>query len=211
MESIGVHRLTNHNLMDGIDELMVGLQADIALIDPPWGEGNEKYWHTALAKVDPKTNIIRPPHNEFLDQFFYLLKQWTKPDAFIFVEYGVRWREEIVRRGEISGLHSLSIVEAKYKASSKLLPYDMHIFGHSKKVLSPKMLNELSGRQGFEVARAAMREISSSGQVMLDLCSGLGGFAKVAHEFGLRYFGNEMNPSRYARTEKVLRRYENLQ
>ena len=58
MESIGVHRLTNHNLMDGIDDLMVGLQADIALIDPPWGEGNEKYWHTALAKVDPKTNII---------------------------------------------------------------------------------------------------------------------------------------------------------
>ena len=211
MEEIGSHRLTNKNIMDGLDDLMDGFQADIALIDPPWGEGNEKYWHTILAKVDPSTAIIRPEHNDFLNQFFKLLKKHTKPDSWVFVEYGVRWVDEIIQIGESQGLRSLAVVELTYKAGGKVLPKHMHIFAHTNRPLPAGLVDSMTGLVEFEAMKMVIPKISEPGQIMLDTCSGLGGFAKIAQKSGMRYFGNEMNPQRWGRTKGLLESYANLQ
>ena len=200
------HRATNRNIMDGIDELMRGEVADISLVDPPWGEGNEKYWHTMLAKVDPLTSIKRPSHDAFLKQLMTLLYSHTK--GMIFVVYGVRWRDELIRYASDAGLHSLAVVRGSYVRG----PLDIHFLNKENVELSEAYLQEVSEAQRkrgqkFPKVRVAIKPFATENGILLDPCSGLGGYAKVAADAGMRYFGNEMNPARYRRTVKAI---ENL-
>lgn len=200
------HRVTNRNIMDGIDELMQGEVADISLVDPPWGEGNEKYWHTMLAKVDPLTTIKRPSHDAFLSQLMSLLYRYTK--GMVFVVYGVRWRDELIRYANDAGLYSLATVRASYVGG----PLDIHFLNKEEIELSQDYLQEVAEAeskrgQKFPKVRAAIKPFATKGGILLDPCSGLGGYVKVAADAGMRYFGNEMNPARFQRTVKVI---ENL-
>jgi hypothetical protein len=112
VEQIGRHRISNGDLFDGIAALMGGERAQLVYSDPPWGDGNLKMWYTINQRdngVERREHTIR----EYLDQFFGQVAAHTTGDALIWVEYGLRWRgqllepEELIRLKHITGFSKL--------------------------------------------------------------------------------------------------------
>ena len=203
MHEIGLHRVSQNDIHNGLDDLMEGSQSDITYVDPPWGFGHEKYFHTALLKVDPGTVVPRPVENGFLDTFFQVIYKNSKNMAF--VEYGERWQSEVQRSAEQAGFSSLAIAKVFYKANKKLLPYDLHIFSKVPVSLAPGYVESIEGKVGgAAVSYAALIPFAVKGGILLDACCGQGEFAKTALRLQMRFFGNEFNPARLAKTIKRL-------
>ena len=204
MQEIGPHRLTRDDIRDGLDSLMIGQQADVTYVDPPWGLGHEKSFYTALLKVEPDTTVAQPDHEKFMDSLFSVL--WKHSKNMVFVEYGLRWESEIRDRSDKAGFIHQGIVDAFYKDGGKLRPYQVHVLSKEPVVLTEEYYKDASGRVGGrDVAQAVVRPFVSDGDIMLDPCCGLGNFAKVAVALNLRFYGNEFNPKRLQRTEEFLR------
>ena len=55
---IGQHRLWVGDITDGaVEQLMGGERADVIYSDPPWGPGNQQYWHTMRERgARPRTS-----------------------------------------------------------------------------------------------------------------------------------------------------------
>ena len=71
------HRVRHGNIMDGIDDLMVGNQADFIYSDPPWGQGNLRYWQTMNKKMN-NASPVEIDYEKFLPHFFLLLVNTLK-------------------------------------------------------------------------------------------------------------------------------------
>ena len=69
IEEIGPHRVRVGDLQSGIGDLMHGERADLVYSDPPWGDGNHRYWMTSLRK-DTGITVESPGYQAFLDSFF---------------------------------------------------------------------------------------------------------------------------------------------
>ena len=46
------HKVKNGNIMSGIEDLMLDNKADFIYSDPPWGQGNLRYWQTMNFKMN---------------------------------------------------------------------------------------------------------------------------------------------------------------
>jgi hypothetical protein len=200
---VGEHRVTNRDVTLGLRDLMNGQLADITVVDPPWGEGNEKFWHTMLKKDDPETTITRVPHSEFLPSLLNLLYENSK--NICFMEYGVRWQQEVIEHVQDSGFLHLGVTQCLYKAGGKTLPLDLHIMSKTPIDLPDEYMNSITGTIGFDGSRKALQPFAKEGGILFDPCCGLGGYAKLAKEFKMRFYGNEMNPKRFNETFNVLR------
>lgn len=77
--------------MDSLDDLMGSNLVDFVYSDPPWGEGNLKYWQTMNLKMNPGTLRRDVSLSSFLDRIFDVYLRYTKENALIFIEYGQRW------------------------------------------------------------------------------------------------------------------------
>ena len=201
MQEIGGHRLSQLDINGGIDALMQEDQADIVYVDPPWGAGHEKFFHTVLRKAVPDSNVLLYSHDVFLDSLFRSAVEHTK--NLVFMEYGIRWEAEIQERGIAEGLTSYGVIPVLYKAG-KLLPYHLHIFSKEPVSIPIGYIESITGLIGSAVALAAVTPFAVPGGILLDPCCGHGAFAKIAVKVGMRFFGNEFNPMRLAKTEKFL-------
>jgi len=204
MHEIGLHRVSQNDIHDGLDDLMGDYQSDITYVDPPWGTGHEKFFHTALLKVDPDTTIPRPVENGFLESFFQALYKHSK--NMVFVEYGERWHSEVQRNAEEAGFLPVAVIKVYYKASKKLLPYDLHIFSKIPVSLPANYVESVQGKVGgAAVSYTALAPFAVEGGILLDACCGQGEFAKTALRLKMRFFGNEFNPARLTKTVQRLR------
>ena len=82
IKTIGKHRVKHGDIMDGIDDLMDGKQADIIYTDPPWGQGNIRYWQTLNKKM---TGAERKEikYDAFINQIFKVCKKYAKNLLFV--------------------------------------------------------------------------------------------------------------------------------
>ena len=69
------HKVQNADIMQGIDNLMLNEKADFIYSDPPWGQGNLKYWQTMNVKMNNAKRRVKMiiPSTSFFD-FIALIK-----------------------------------------------------------------------------------------------------------------------------------------
>jgi DNA modification methylase len=194
---IGNHRLKHGDIMDGLDDLMQGEQADLMYSDPPWGQGNLKYWYTMNRKQTGQERIA-PQFNRFIDRIFCIASQYVK--GHVFLEYGLRWKDEIKKKACLSGLKDIATITMKYRSGSKFYPLHLHVFSRTGLSLPDDYIASVTGTHGYQSVRNAIKPFARPGLSILDPCCGLGYTAQMAKDAGMVFYGNELNLKRLKKT-----------
>lgn len=198
MKRIGVHRITNLSVENsGVEELFAdGSKAHITYVDPPWGEGNMKYWTTLMAKqcgVKPAAL----PFATLLQRIISLAVANTK--NMVFIENGVKWESQVAEAMQAGGLHSVRITRIDY-SEGPMSFISAAVPGASDSGYVPPRL------RGVKLPTHCIAAHALAGGVVFDPCCGMGYTAKAAVSAGMRFFGNELNPSRLEKTIEFLER-----
>lgn len=195
---IGPHRLMVGDLTQGaVAELMGDEKADVVYTDPPWGPGNQQYWHTMRERgSSPRTSWP-----EFLNHLVRTVVSHSKAEAPIFVEMGMRWVDELDHAMASMGVRSQRRWLTTYGPKSKALPVWLNLYG-----TSDVQVEMPDPPHGEPVTRAVLEAVMKPGMVVLDPCTGLGMTARCTHKLGGAFRGTEMNAARLDRTIEWLRR-----
>lgn len=197
--SIGPHKVQCANVMHGIDNLMGSDVADFCYSDPPWGQGNLKYWQT-INKRHTGQEPQEISYAEFMPFFFALLNRYVRDIAII--EYGQQWHSDVIEAGERAGFRHGGDCVSFYKAGSKLLPVDVHVFSKSgtAKVTQEfaRGCKEYRGQRLVEFAFDQM--LPANAKMVLDPMCGMGYTAQATVNRRLAFRGNELNAKRLQKT-----------
>ena len=128
---INNHRVQHGNIMDGIEELMMNQKADFIYSDPPWGQGNLRYWQTMNKKMN---NVERNDvlYTDFIKHFFSLIYEYSKDKVVI--EYGCQWNQDIVDISKRLGFKHNGSTICYYKSGSILRPCDLHFLSKTSTI-----------------------------------------------------------------------------
>lgn len=195
---VGRHRVRHGDVYDDLDELMQGDNADLFYSDPPWGEGNLKYWQTMNNKMNGEP-VKQVDLGRFLERVIDVSVSHTSDDAVIFFEYGCRWHDQFCSVAEQHGLKHICSTEMVYGSGNHpvmSIVFDKHGThgipdGYQEKVYHTK---------GYSSLLAAIEPFLGNSASIMDPCCGLGYTAKFAVDHGLRFYGNELNMKRLERT-----------
>lgn len=205
---VGRHRLLCGDITDGaVTKLMGNERADVVYSDPPWGPGNQQYWHTMRERgAAPRTSW-----HAFVEAFAAICSDVSRAEAPVFVEMGMRWADELTDVMAAHGLYLARRWVMTYGPKSKPLPVTLNLYGRES---AGAALGVLAGAvsagmpdppHGEPVTAHVLGLVVSPGSVVLDPCTGLGMTARWTHKLGGSFRGTEMNAARLARTETWLR------
>lgn len=201
---VGNHRVRHGNVMDGIDDLMMGEVANFIYSDPPWGQGNLNYWQT-INKRHTGAAPVEISYKEFLPHFFALCAKHS--DGTLVIEYGERWRDDLLMTASAAGYKSGGVTTTYYKSGSKMRPCDVHILSRSGDVsLTDSFVASAKELNGLPLVKAAFDEYAPSSGVVLDPMCGMGYTAQAAIDNGLSFRGNELNAKRLGKTINRLKK-----
>lgn len=196
--SIGRHRLLCGDITKGaVGHLLGDEKVDVIYSDPPWGPGNQQYWHT----MRERGSVPATSWSDFLTVFCEVCAMAIKPRSPVMIEMGIRWVDELDGAMARVGLNVRNRWTIFYGPKSKPLPNTLSLYGdRSIDIAMP------SPPHGEVVTRAALAAIVKSGDIVLDLCTGLGMTARATHRLGGVFYGTEMNTVRLARTAAWLKK-----
>ena len=163
-----MHRITIHDIMtNDLDDLLQGVKVDVFYSDPPWGEGNLKFWRTHNGQKGHTVDW-----GMFVRRVKFLCDRHVSGPVFI--ETGVRFENDIIAIfGKPQGRYV-----TKYKGGGKILPNLLLGYGEQPK-LDP------SGKTGLQVPLTVLSSLPTPPKSVLDCCVGLGMTAKVAKKLGM--------------------------
>jgi hypothetical protein len=198
MTQVGRHRLLVGDITEGAAGLLMGDElADVIYSDPPWGPGNQQYWHTMRQRGSvPRTHWLG-----FLEAFCGACAQFRRSSSPVFVEMGLRWVDDLDAAMLSAGLQKRGQWRIFYGPKRKPLPNTLSLYG-----AGPIDVALPDPPHGEPVTRAVLAEVVKPGSVVLDPCTGLGMTARITHALGGSFRGSEMNADRMARTEAWLRK-----
>ena len=197
IRDIGIHRVRCGNVMENLDELFNGAKANLFYSDPPWGQGNLRYWQTMNTKMNGAAPLDIDLQ-EFLHRIFDVAVKYTTDDAVIFIEYGVQWNEHLKDIAKEHGLVHSGQVEMLYSSESR--PLILNIFGKKPVELPDGYLDSLYHTSGYKSVKTAITPFVKDGMTICDPCCGLGNTAHFAVDSGCRFIGNEINAKRLEKT-----------
>jgi hypothetical protein len=200
----GKHKFQNANIVNGVDQLMNGERADIIYSDPPWGNGNIKYWSTINKRHNNIDTVVLDEHS-FLDKVFSIASKYISDNGVILIEYGRKWETLVKDLGVKNGLVHNGVVEISYKSGSKLLPHHLHYFGKGKMDIPESHLNSLKGRTGLSVMVDSVKPFIKDSGILLDPCCGLGLSLRLALSINYSFRGNELNMTRLNKTMSLVK------
>lgn len=184
---IGEHRLVCGDITAGtVTALMGDERADLIYSDPPWGPGNQQYWHT----MNRRGSAPRTSWPDFLTAFCAVCAAFRKPETPVFVEMGTRWADELDMAMAAVGLPRRRRWTTFYGPKRAPLPNTLSLFGADVDVLLP------TPAHGEPVTRAALRAVVRRGAIVLDPCTGTGMTARITHTLGGVFRGTELNSAR---------------
>lgn len=205
---IGKHKVKCGCIMQGIEDLMQDTKVDFIYSDPPWGQGNLKYWQT-INKRHTGKEPTEIDFQEFLWHYFSLLNKYTKHHAIMCIEYGIRWRSDIKKMCEAYNLIWNGYVESIY--SSDNLKLDVHIISKSIKADIPvSLLKKILNKKGYDFVKLMFDEYAPKNGLVLDPMCGMGFTAQACIDNNLIFYGNELNAKRLDKTIKRLKKHENI-
>lgn len=196
---IGPHRVAVGDVTQGaVAVVMAGEKADVIYSDPPWGEGNLRYWRTHAN--DP----AQPTWEPFVEAWTRAAAEALRPGGGIFVEMGLRWEGGFAEALAGVGLPVRYRWETQYRGGSKLLPVALLYSG-------PELRGDFNPAplRGPALPRACVEAAARvlglfdrpvPRGLVLDPCCGKGYTARAAVAAGMRFRGNELNPKRAAVT-----------
>tara|TARA_R100001440_G_scaffold19195_2_gene32445 strand:+ start:17611 stop:18252 length:642 start_codon:yes stop_codon:yes gene_type:complete len=205
---IGKHKVQHGDIMSGIDNLMENEMADLIYSDPPWGQGNLKYWQT-INKRHTGTEPTDIKYEKFLPTLFGIFRKFAKD--VVVIEYGEKWRDDIISYVDSYGFIHGGVCTSLYGNSKKLLPLDVHVFSKSGifKIDDEFKTGCLKYRGGdlsiFIFEKILSKEIKGTGIVLDPMC-GMGYTAQSAIKHNLAFRGNELNSKRLDKTIHRLRK-----
>lgn len=184
-----------------INLILRGEKVNFMYSDPPWGDGNLKYWQTINKKM---TGAPTNPVNlkSFLDIIFSIARDHVT--EITWMEYGIRWRGMIDDYSERYSLLKLARIESFYMSGNRLLPLDLYVFSKKPRVIDQDYVDSVAGRHGISTVRSAITPYAVPGKKILDPCCGMGYTAQVAVDNQMIFYGNELNAERLKKTIKRL-------
>ena len=197
IKHIGPHRVSNLSVdKPEVGQLFDdGRKAAILYSDPPWGEGNVKYWATKATKDTGKT--VEPITYEALCKAIFNLIAGYVTDH-VFIETGFRFEQDMVQRMERVGLKRITRCQLVYAGKHG------NVLLHGSFTGQGIDLGYLEGRTGAAVAELAIKPVARAGEIVFDPCCGMGYTARAALLNGMQFRGNELNPVRLEKTIKRL-------
>lgn len=200
---IGKHRIQHGDIMDGIDSLMQGQQADFIYTDPPWGQGTLKYFQT-LNKRQTGQKPKDVNWSQFMGLFFGILNRYAKDGVVI--EMGQRWRDDVMIQAHRHGFKHGGVATSLYGNRKNPLPLDLHFISKSGLLeTNPILERELLKQWGFGVVDFMFDEFCPDEGLILDPMCGMGYTAKATIKRGLTFYGNEINEKRLEKTAAKLK------
>lgn len=196
--TIGPHRLLCGDITQGaVIDLLGNERVDLIYSDPPWGPGNQQYWHTMHARG----SVPRTSWSVFLAAFCAACATCRMPDAPVFIEMGMRWADELDAAMLAVGLLRQRRWVVTYGPKKKPLPVTLTLYSQRDiEVVMPEPAH------GEPVTREVLRTVVRPGMRVLDPCTGLGMTARWTHRLGGHFRGTEMNVARLERTAAWLRK-----
>ena len=193
--TIGMHRIAQGDVQLGAVADVMGIdRATVVYSDPPWGEGNLRYWRTAAG--DPQ----RPRWGDFRGQWCASVAAAIEPGASVFVEMGERWAEDFA-----ANLAAVGIVVTRRWTVQYGHPSRPNVLLYAGPLLladfDPSALN------GPALPRACVAAVARPGGIVLDPCCGKGYTARAAVAAGMHFRGVELNAKRLDVTMEWLRRH----
>lgn len=203
IKNIGMHRVRHGDVYDDLTELMQNQKADIFYSDPPWGEGNLKYWQTINHKMNgEETKEVNL--ETFLDRIAEVAYEYTKEDGVVFIEYGYKWNEDLIKVFEAKGFKLQKSIEVLYGSPKR--PLIENIFTKGKDLhITDEYIKSVYHTSGFDTLRNAITPFAKPNGIIMDPCCGLGYTAKFAVENNMIFYGNELNKKRLDRTIERLK------
>lgn len=173
-----------------------GERASIIYSDPPWGEGNLKYWRTHNGQCGHPVSWT-----SFLDTLATVVSESLAPVGHLFLEMGVRWVDELSRVMATAGFSESRRWSVLYGPAKKPLPNVLWYSG-------PGVTCDPTGMRGEPMTRHVIDSVAERGALVFDPCCGMGMTARCAVRAGMRFVGCELNPKRAAITEEWLSRHD---
>lgn len=204
---VGAHRVAVGDVQRGaVREFMRNERAAIVYSDPPWGEGNLRYWRTHAKDAS------RPAWSEFVAEWTSSVAAALIPTGALFVEMGLRWADAFSEALASVGRPVTSRWTTLYGPPSKLLPVALL---YSGPVLRASF--DPSPLRGPTLPRECVREAVHAMRLdalpsefrgsVFDPCCGKGYTARAAVAAGMHFRGIELNPTRAAVTMDWLSRH----
>jgi hypothetical protein len=195
IKTIGAHKITNASIDDPIvDSLLAGEKIDIFYSDPPWGDGNLKYWVTMNKKMTGR-EFTPLTYTALIDRITGLIKNHVH--GHVFIETGKAWEAETVQA--LNGLvHGVRTYKLLYKSGSKMLE-NVLIYGVTDPSI-PRMNFDPTGMSGLAVVNKCIEAVATPNGIVCDPCCGMGYSARAAVKNGMRFRGNEFNAKRLQKT-----------
>lgn len=218
IHQIGRHLARHGDVTDGCGDLLAVAghgSADFCYSDPPWGGGNLKYWRTMNKKMNPATapdpNTVPADKldvTNFLRTYFRVVRLGCHDDAVVWVEYGPRWRNDVVVRAGEVGLKVVAEGVPVYQSGKSVLPLVLLVFMWKPRPMPglTGFAERVKGVKGYPTLPAATAGFGlTAGKTILDPCCGMGYTARLAVTSGMRFVGNELNEKRLGKTLATLR------
>lgn len=207
IQQIGKHKVRHGDVHAEaeIAQLMNGVTADIFYSDPPWGEGNLKYWQTMNRKMNSDAvDPINTKLDKFLDTVLGYAVKYTR--GFVVIEYGLQWTDQVIAEAEKKGLIHCGTVETLY--GSQNLPLNVIVFHTNKQVnIDLSSVYHTKGYTTVKTMFALLKQASGKQDTIgADLCCGMGYTAQACIDNGMTFYGNELNKARLAKTIKRLQK-----
>lgn len=203
--AIGPHRVTNASIEHPVvDEMLTGVRLQVLYSDPPWGDGNLRYWATMNKKM---TGAEHTPltYSALVDRIRGLAERHLS--GWLCIETGMRWELE-VRRTLFHGYRAVASHLIYYASGGMWLP-NVLVVGRNDGGTEELPLSDLHGlkdRGGMLAKEVVRRAGAGPGTAVLDPCCGMGFTARAAVAAGATFYGNEFNAVRLNKTIAFLQK-----
>ena len=204
---IGKHIVSNEDVQNvDFNKLLEGSKAHILYTDPPWGDGNMKYWCT-LNKRHTGQEIEAMSYKTLIKIIKDMIKNHV--DGYVFLETGNQWLDETLE--DIKDvIYNQKVYSLRYKSGSKLLTNPVIVGTTNPNLVLPN-LDALEGAIDEDSLKIAIPLLAKEGAILLDPTCGMGNSARSAIQNKMRFVGNEFNSKRLEKTIKSLKKDENIQ
>jgi DNA modification methylase len=189
--AIGNHRFSCCDIEMVLLKEVLTIPNNIYLIysDPPWNAGNAKMWRT-LSKCDGiRGRLI--DWDYFIMQLCIQIKV-VNPDH-IFLETGCKQTEDIINRLNLLGF-------PKHRDTWQVFYNSIHPNMISYFSDKPSFKGNPTGMKNEAMTKYIFKNIAKKNEIVFDPCIGLGMTARMAYNFDMICYGNDLNPERLEKT-----------
>ena len=186
----GLHKISCESIDNKlVDEMLNGTQASLFFSDPPWGDGNLKYWVTMNKKMsgekyDPLS------YDQLLSRIYGIIDNHVT--GHIMIETGMKWAEQLLNDFK-QKYYNARIINVEYKSGSKMLPSAI-VYASTDNAIN--YTGEPLNKSGYKLVSELIGAVTNVGDIVIDPCCGMGYTLQGCIDHDLTFRGNEFNPVR---------------